>query len=233
MTRALTFPTLLASVAFAAPALAGNVVPIEIEPAPVIAVPAPVLSFAGGYAGGSLGYGHADADLDGDIDGDDDDDDDDDDLLDAFDLEDGDVAYGLHAGYNFQNGNIVWGPELAIFGGGGELGGEGNVASIEAELDYGARLALRGGYALGPNLIYGLLGAAYLEVESESALGTDSADDVGFAAGLGYERLITDNFILGAQYILHSVDDLEFSAGDGSSAELDYRVIELRASFKF
>jgi outer membrane immunogenic protein len=215
-----------------APAVAGNIEPVE---SPVVAAPAPVaapvLSFAGPYVGGSLGYGDLSGDgLSGDLDGDDDDDDDDDALGDALDLDDDGFAYGLHAGYNFQRGNIVFGPELSLFSGDLELGSD----DLEIELDYGARLALRGGIASGPNLFYGTLGAAYLELDTDSAAGSDDGNDWGYSAGFGVERLIGTNFVIGAQYTLHVFDGIEFDGnGAGSDGDFDYRTLELRASYKF
>ena len=244
MSRKILLPALLSATALAAPAFAGNVIPVEVEPAPVVVTPAPVLSFAGGYAGGSLGYGFLDGSTDGGFDlgvgDDDDDDDDDDDVFDALDLDDGDVNYGLHAGYNFQNGSIVWGPELAIFGGEAEIGGESDDgdSSVSTDLDFGARLALRGGYAIGQNLIYGLVGASYLDLSADGSSSDDRADDildgdgdVGYAIGFGYERLITDNFVVGAQYTLHAVEDIDL--GNDNEIDVDYRTLELRGSFKF
>ena len=91
------------------------------------------------------------------------------------------------------------------FGDSGDLDGDGvDNSEFQAELDFGARIALRGGYALGRNLIYGTLGAAYLDLSIDGEGGIDDVLDGGgewgYAAGFGYERLVGDNFSIGAQY---------------------------------
>lgn len=202
-------------------------------PAPVLAPAPPILSFAGGYVGGSLGAGSLDVG----------------DRFDVFEEDadiddtDTDFHYGAHAGYNFQRGNVVFGPEVAIFGTSSEISGsvfdedEAAEEDIEDEgdvgvdLNYGLRVAARGGYAFGQNLVYGVAGAAYAEVDSRLAqFGEDDDSDWGYAVGFGYERLIGQNLIVGAQYTLHAFDEF----GDGENADdIDYRTIEARVSFKF
>ncbi|WP_308915064.1 outer membrane protein [Jannaschia sp. LMIT008] len=219
-------------VASTSPVLAQKFGPVAPEPVIVTpAVPAP--SFAGAYLGGSFGFAGVDGDnIDGDVDGDGDDDDDDDTNSALFDLSDEAVGYGVHAGYNFQTGNVVWGPELAIFGGDVEVGTSTGLSSVD--LDRGVRVALRGGIVRGANHFYGLLGAVRMDFDSTSPLGTSSGDGTGFAAGFGIERLVTPSVVVGVQYTLHSVDDVTFDDfGDGSEVDVDYRVLELRASYKF
>lgn len=222
----------------AAPALAGGFETPIAEP--IIAPAAPLAfgpSFAGAYAGGSLGVGSLDVDDQFNVIGEGDDDD----LFD-FDETDTDFAYGLHAGYNFQNGNVVYGAELAVFGSESEVGGDLFDADDEAEdegsvgvdLNYGARLVARGGYAFGPNLVYGVAGLAYAEVDSRVGAIEDDDSDTGYAVGFGYERLIGERIVVGAQYTLHAFDDFGDDDGDdGAETDLDYRTLEARVSFKF
>ena len=221
---------LLAATA-ASPVLAGGLTETIMAPIAAPMAPAVPLSFAGAYAGASLGAGNLDVGNRFDFL-----EEDDDDLL-EFGSTDTDLHYGVHVGYNVQRGNLVFGPEFAVFGASSELDGDfdddvtddvADEGNIGVDLNYGARLALRGGYAMGPNLVYGLVGAAYADADSRSPGLEDGADDVGYAVGFGYERLVTDRVAVGAQYTLHAFDDF----GD-SDEDLDYRTLEARVSIKF
>lgn len=240
----------LAGALLAGPALSAGLDQAVLEPPPVAtaapATPATMPSFAGGYVGGSLGYGHLDASDAADLlkapfldflgDGADDF------VDDTFDLEDGGLGYGLHAGYNVQRGSVVFGPELAVFGGDVEIGGVSEFddglteETLDADVNHGARLALRGGIARNRTLFYGTLGAAYLNVSVETdgvTLGASSQDQDGFgyAAGFGVERLLNERVSVGAQYSLHRFGD--FDLGDDLEADLEHRTLDLRLSLKF
>ena len=227
----------------AAPALAAGLDEPVSEPfVPAPAEPAP--AFVGGYVGGSLGYGSLDAsdtedaivgsfgfvdDPEGFV-------------ADAFELEDGGLAYGLHAGYNVQRGSVVFGPELAVFGSEAEVGGATDFDDdlpediIDAQVDYGARLALRGGVARGRTLVYGTLGVAYLNMSFDIS-GPDfgdfseDPDGFGYAAGLGVERLVSDRASLGLQYTLHRFED--FDTVNDVERDIEYRTLDLRVSYTF
>jgi hypothetical protein len=232
MIRAATAAAALLTAAAVVPAVAGGLEEPVIEPTPVVTpvVPTFAPSFTGGYVGGSLGAGSLDVGdrfdfLDGDTD---------------IDDTDTDLHYGLHAGYNIQRGNVVFGPELAVFGTSSEIDGSFDEDETDAtedegdigvDLNYGIRLAARGGYAFGSNLVYGVAGAAFADVDSRLATAGDAEDsDWGYAVGFGYERLIGERFVVGAQYTLHAFDEF----GDAEGAEdLDYRTLEARVSLKF
>lgn len=219
--------SLIAAIA-AAPALAGGF--DDFAPDAVVAPAAPLAfgpSFEGAYAGGSLGIGSVAVDDSFDVFDDAD-----------FDDTDTDFAYGLHVGYNFQRGNVVFGPELAVFGTESEIGDDDgdelDEGSVGVDLNYGARLVARGGYAAGPNLFYGVAGVAYAEVDSRIGVIEDDESDVGYAVGFGYERLVRDNLTVGVQYTLHAFDDFGDDDDDnGVETDLDYRTLEARVSFKF
>lgn len=224
----------------AAPALAAG--PLDAAPDPVVVPPAepvPAPSFAGPYVGGSVGYGALDA---SDAEG----------ILeqgfapefieDTFDLERGDLAYGAHAGYNVRRGSVVFGPELAVFGGEVGLGGMSDFDDelpeemIDVDINYGARVALRGGVERGRTWFYGTLGAAYLDLSIATdgvQLARDSRDrdGWGYAAGVGVERLVSDRVSVGAQYTLHHFDD--FDLGYGHEADVEHRTLDLRVSLNF
>ena len=229
--------------ALAAPAFSAGLDEPIVEPV-VAAAPTSAASFDGAYVGGSLGLGSLDAedaedgleDIFGGVA------DPEGFVSDTFDLTDGGFAHGLHAGYNVRRGSVVFGPEVAVFGAEIEVGGVSEFEdgqpeeTIDADVGYGARVALRGGVARGATLVYGTLGLAYLDLSIDTdgvflARTSESRDEFGYAAGLGVERKLTDRVSVGAQYSLHAFDD--FEVGDDLEIDLAYRALDLRLSLGF
>ncbi len=217
----------LFAVAMSGPAFAAGLVepvpePVIQAPAPVIIDTAPAFSFAGGYAGAGIGTGTFT------IDGDDGIADQAEDLFNAIDDDDSAAYYQLHAGYNFQRGNFVFGPEIALFNGESEVGDEfqigGATTASDAEVGFGGRLMGRAGYSFGRFMPYVAVGASYLEVENDG----DDLSDTGIAYGLGGDFLVTDRFMVGLEYVQNDFDEF-----DDSDTDVDYETIGLKASFRF
>jgi len=172
-------------------------------PAPVAPAPAPVpvgIDWTGFYAGGQLGYGRLDSDAITD----------DDDPAGAI--------FGVHAGYNYDLGNIVLGGEVDFDG-----------TSIEAdtpstEVESVARAKLKVGYDAGLVMPYLTAGVARVQTTDDLDGETD-----GSFAGLGVSYLFSDNFILGGEVLQHQFED--FADNDG--VEVDATTLSLRASFRF
>ncbi|MCE6953179.1 porin family protein [Cereibacter sphaeroides] len=187
----------------AAPAFAGGPmeVPVEpvIEPAPVVV--APTIDWTGFYAGGQLGYGDIGADgAPVDLDG------------------DGWIG-GLHAGYRHDFGSAVIGAEAAYDWASIDFGDEGN-----GELDDVMRLKLLAGGKIGRGLLYASAGAAWADA---SALGEDLSDN-GYFYGAGYDYLVNDNWIVGAEILQHEFDDF-----DDSNIDIDATTVQARVSYRF
>ncbi len=224
-TRRLTTTTALVAL-MSAPAFAGGLV--EPAPEPIIAAPAPVApvspiwDFAGAYVGAGVGTGTFTAE------GDDDFEDGADDFFDAIDDDDSAAYYQLHAGYNFVRNNIVFGPELALFNGESELSDQVATATgtenADAEVDFGARLVGRAGYQFGRFMPYLSVGLTYLEIEADG----DDLSDTGLAVGVGADFLVTDQFMVGVEYMQNDFDEF-----DDSDANVDYETIALKGSFRF
>jgi opacity protein-like surface antigen len=187
---------LLASVAFAAPALAGG--PTVVEPEPVIAAPvAPVpasLDWSGFYAGAQIGYGDADsngAGLDGDG-----------------------WLGGIHAGYRYDFGQFIAGAELDY-----------DVAEIEIgaaddTIDDVARLKLVGGAELGNSLLYGTVGVA----QASATVGGAELSDNGWFVGAGVDVLVNDRFTVGGELLQHQFDDFDGTGVDFDVTTLKAKV---------
>lgn len=227
-------------------ALAGGYVAPVGEPvvvAPVVAE-TPDEDWAGGYAGGSLGYSFGGDDVIG---------------LDIFeddtliqrnkDLGSVDVkgaTVGLHAGYRWQRGNWVFGPELWIEGGGVDasdtvtLGGE---AEVESAVNYLAGLQFKTGYAIDARtLVYGTAGAVYGDFDySLSTAGlsdTVTYDASGYTLGLGAERMLRDNVAIFAewQYRNFGKTDVDFGTDANSIrgiATPEHHNVRIGVNFSF
>ncbi|MFP7673069.1 outer membrane protein [Marivita sp. S0852] len=171
---------------------------IDSAPAePVIAQPvavAPVTmggDWTGGYGGLSLGKGWITGD----------------------DLDDDELVYGVHGGYDYDFGRFVLGGELDY-----QAGDDLNLGA--EDVDDILRLKMRAGYDLDRTLVYGVLGAAQLN--------TDNFEDTGWVAGVGAEYLVTESISLGAEYLYHQFDDF-----DDTNVDIDADTFSLRANFRF
>jgi opacity protein-like surface antigen len=192
--KRILFGTVCAASLASTAAFAGNMEAASVEPVIVQPTPAPMNlggDWTGAYGGLSLGSAWVEDD----------------------DFDDSEMIYGVYGGYDYDFGQFVLGGELD-YQTGEDLSLGGN------EVDDIVRLKARGGYDLGRTLVYGVLGAAQLNL--------DDGDDTGWVAGLGAEYLVTDNVSLGAEYLYHQFDDFDDTGND-----IDADTLSLRASFRF
>lgn len=185
------------SAAAALPALAGGYDPAPAEPVitPMAPAPAPLGGDWGGfYAGVQLGY--ADVNPSGGVQG-----------------GDGET-YGLHAGYRWDMGSVVYGIELDYDQ------ADIRIAGGAQKLRDVARLKGQVGYDMGSTLLYGTLGVA----NADTTLG----DETGWLAGAGIAYQVTPAWTVGAEALYHDFDQFG-SSGVGAKAT----TLSLRASFRF
>ncbi len=194
--------TILAAIALGAgPAMAGNVQPAPQDPviaSPVVQRAATGGDWTGPYAGAQLGYGNVDASGAANADGD-------------------GVTGGVHAGYNHDFGNFVLGGEID------HDVTDINLSGGAGSLDNVTRLKLRGGYDLGRTLVYGTAGPAFANADIGGSL-----SDTGYFAGIGVERMVTDNISVGGEALYHQFDNF-----DGSNVDLEATTLSARVSFHF
>jgi len=107
------------------------------------------------------------------------------------------ISFGGLAGYNFQNGNLVYGGELeysltTLYGDDGQLGGHTN------GLDGGSEMSVRGrfGWATGSTLLYATAGYANW---STSGFALETPETVnyslsGWTVGAGIEQSFNANW---------------------------------------
>lgn len=246
----------LGTLSAASGALAGGYVAPVAEPvvaAPVVEA-APASDWAGGYAGGSLGYAFGgDDEVGADIY-------EDDVLIDRFnditDLKVKGLNAGLHAGYRWQRGNWVFGPELWIEGGdisdekSGSETVEGDLVTlgIESKLNYIVGLQFKTGYVVNPQtLVYGSAGYVrgdfdYIlsgSVNGEGGSITEGYTADGYSLGLGVERKLRDNLSVFAewQYRNFGKTEVTYDLGDGDAvrtrATPEHHNIKVGVNFRF
>ena len=178
----------------------------------------PGISWAGLYAGASVGYAWGDGELfvgpslQTDLDG---------------------AVFGAQIGYNFQRDNIVFGVEASFNG--TDMDGSGFGGEVTSELNWYATAVARLGYSAGDLLVYGFGGVAWGDV----TLGVEGLESeethVGWTAGFGVERAVSDRFSVRLEYAHvdlgtedHFVDVCGSCEG---SAEFD--VVKVGVNYRF
>ncbi|RLQ87658.1 outer membrane protein [Notoacmeibacter ruber] len=187
----------------------------QIPEAPVVtAQPAPVLGWDGGYVGAMGNYNHSNADGD-DLPGVD---------TDTF----GGAAF---AGYQRQNGNIVYGAEADI--GYNAVNGDEDGVDVETGVDGSLRARL--GYA--PNdrvLVYGTGGVAAADAEVSAAGDSDSQTMIGYTVGAGADVKVTEQIFARGEYRYTDYMDESFDVGAGDQdVEIDNHRVGAGIGFKF
>ena len=221
----------LAIVAMSGAAFAGGYV-APVEPAPIIEAPVvpPVADWAGGYAGGSLGYSFGADDEIGIRDGG---------VMDPAlgDVEVSGVTAGLHAGYRWQRDNWVFGPELWVEG--GSVDDTATIAEgvdVTSEVNYLVGLQLKTGYVVNPQtLVYGTVG--YVRGDFDYSIGdqTEGYTADGYSLGLGVERKIRDNLAVFAewQYRNFGKENVDFGDGLSTNATPEHHNVKVGVNFSF
>ncbi|MDN5567632.1 MAG: outer membrane beta-barrel protein [Paracoccus sp. (in: a-proteobacteria)] len=234
------FATTTALALGAGASFAGGAVAPVIEVAPIMIDEAPVLgAWEGAYVGGSLGYSFGGNDEVGF------------DLLEngneagrATDLgkiELNGVTAGLHAGYRWQRGNWVFGPELGIEGGSVDdaitLTDGFDSVEVESQLNYLVTLVMKTGYEVQPGtLVYGTFGAAHGDFDytlsGDGGSVTEGFSTTGIAAGLGVERMINERMSMFAEYQYRDLGKETVDFVDGTDT-LSTRATPRHSNVKF
>ncbi|MCI5077616.1 outer membrane beta-barrel protein [Oricola sp.] len=121
---------------------------------------------------------------------------------------------GAHAGYLWQTGRFVFGPEFDVNASGWAIGG--------THMDATASAKLRAGVAFDRTLVTGSVGYAH----KWASAGPLSFDAGGLALGAGIDFAATDRVIVGADYTYTDIDDFGFSDTNSHS-------VRARLSFRF
>jgi hypothetical protein len=166
--------------------------------AALVAVPA--ASFAndwtGAYAGAQLGASEID--------------------VDGLEVDGDGPSYGVFAGYNVQNGAVVYGGEFDYDS------TEYEVADGAVEVDSTMRLKARIGTELGGGLVYGTAGVVW-------ATSPDIGDDNGYLFGVGYDFPVAENITIGGEILQHQFEDYN----DLSGVDIGVTTVKARVAFNF
>jgi len=188
-------------------AFAADVVQEE-PPAPAPVAQLPVASWAGPYAGISVGYGfsgHAN--------------------LQDYNNNIGTKGFvgGVFGGYNWQQENFVYGVE-------GDLGYNGNSGTdndFKSKSGFEGSLRARLGYAVSPDiLLYGTAGGAgeSLKVTDQLADVSQSKGMLGWTAGVGTDIKLTDNVFGRVEHRYTDFGSKDFGSTIGKVKSSDNRV---------
>lgn len=225
------------------------VAPAEVAPTEI----ASVSDWAGGYAGGSIGYAFG-ADDEVGIDQYEED------VLagrvtDLTDLKVKGLNAGVHAGYRWQRANWVFGPELTIEAGdisdeksgSGIVDGDFVTLGFESKVNHILGLQMKTGYLVNPQtLVYGSAGYVrgdfdYIlsaTINGEGGSVTESYTADGYSLGLGFERKLRDNLSVFAEWQYRNFGKTDVTFADGTDAILtratpEHHNVKIGVNFSF
>lgn len=136
---------------------------------------------------------------------------------------DGEFAYSVRAGYDWQMGPFVFGlvGEASKSDIGDAVTGFSTTPAsytFQRQLDYTLAARARAGYAFDSFLVYGTGGFAWGELDrtfttsntANSFTPTGDGDASGYQVGGGFEWMLNSNLSLGLEYLRTSLDDDEY-----------------------
>ncbi|MGE3147833.1 MAG: outer membrane protein [Pseudorhodoplanes sp.] len=164
--------------------------------------------WAGPYLGGNLGYQWGNTTNNG--------------------TEPSGVQGGVQAGYNWQIGQFVFGGETDI-----QLSAADDVfAPWKFSNPWFGTLRGRAGIALNNVLVYGTAGLAYGGLRAETAFLTETHTSLGWAAGLGLEVGLTQNWSARVEYLHVDLSDRGYSL-TGVNNGLESNILRLGVNYRF
>ncbi len=226
--------SILSLVAFAAPALAGNPVPVPqwSEPMPPVVVPDWTGFYAGLTAMKAMGtFGNDDqgvpgfafpSDGEGELDG---------------------SGYGLLLGWNGQSGDMVYGAELSWQK--TDITGSENCpredGTCSADIENVAALRARLGWLAGEDtLLYGTVGVSKAKMTASLDVpgGGNFSDEqmlTGYVFGLGLEQKVTDHISVRGALMRYDFngEDYQLNGNTFSDVGADFNALELGLSYNF
>ncbi len=108
---------------------------------------------------------------------------------------------GVHAGYNFQRGNLVYGLEADLETSGQKGNGVGSLGSPHSTaIDWQGSLRGRLGLAYDRTLFYGTAGWAFGDVKVDQGFASYSDVRNGWTAGVGVEHMLTNKISARIEY---------------------------------
>lgn len=149
----------------------------------------------------------------------------------------GDQKYNAHgfggqiySGYNWQQGQIVYGLE-------GDLGYSGaDGAANGGTIKNGWNGSVRGrvGYDMNPFLLYGTAGLAAANNKFSNGNGSDDKTAIGYTVGAGAEAFVTNNITARVEYRYTDYQSRDFNVGGSNfSRGYDEHSVKVGIGVKF
>ncbi|MFF0948905.1 outer membrane protein [Rhizobium leguminosarum] len=136
----------------------------------------------------------------------------------------------VFTGYNWQQGQIVYGVES-------DLGYSGDdVSSGGVKNKYGWNGSVRGrvGYDMNPFLLYGTAGLAIGDVKVSDDTSDESKTNFGYTVGAGVEAFVTNNITTRLEYRYTDYQSKDYDLDSGSfSRGYDENSVKLGIGVKF
>lgn len=201
MTRTLLGSAVVVAVLAATPALAADL-------PPYVAAPFGGYSWAGFYAGLNFGYDWG--------------------TVTNLGASPAGIAGGVQAGYNWQNGNFVFGGETDL-----QLtAASDTVGSFKFSNPWFGTLRGRVGVALNNILFYATGGLAYGSGTVDFAGLSQTNDHTGWTVGGGLEVGLTPNWSVKAEYLYVDLTEQNYTL-TGLSQAVDSNVLRFGANYRF
>jgi outer membrane immunogenic protein len=138
------------------------------------------------------------------------------------------IAGGATAGYNWQNGNIVFGIEGDIQA----TGADDRFANYKFSNPWFGTVRGRVGYAFNNVLIYGTGGLAFGSLEAELNGLQQSQSSVGYTVGVGAEVGIYQNWTAKIEYLYVNLSSNDYTL-TGANNGLDFGTVRIGLNYHF
>lgn len=135
---------------------------------------------------------------------------------------------GLQAGYNWQNGQFVYGAETDIQ----ISGADDTFAPFKFSNPWFGTLRGRAGLAMNNILFYGTLGLAYGGLKAESFGLSESKTHIGWTAGLGMEVGFNQQWSAKVEYLYADLSNRAYSV-TGTQNGLSNSILRVGVNYHF
>ena len=187
---------------------AANAADMRRGPAPYSAAPASVYNWGGAYAGVNAGYEWG--------------------TITNGSTKPSGIEGGVQAGYNWQNGQFVFGGETDLQ----ISGADDTFAPYKFSNPWFGTTRARAGFAMNNILFYGTAGIAYGSVKGEITGLAEQKTHVGWTAGLGMEVGLTPNWSAKAEYLYMDLSNRAYSI-TGTTNGLESNMLRFGFNYHF
>lgn len=140
---------------------------------------------------------------------------------------------GIHAGFNYQYGSFVFGLEAdatAL-----NIDEDRDLPNSDLKASWMGSARARIGYAFDQVMFYGTGGfsLAHAEASSNAIARSDSHVHTGYVLGAGVEFMVSDNWVLGGEYLRHEFGSETYVLNNTFDSEGNFDAFRIRASYSF